>query len=119
MAWPFKPRLSLTVKEAEELVKAVSRLLAGGRYVSAALAERLAAEISQPDRPLHERLSDREYAVLRLLVAGRAIKDIAAELSLSPKTVSTYHSRIWKKLGVRNDAELVRYALEHGLDAKG
>lgn len=99
----------------EELVKAVGKLLAGGRYVSAAMAERLVAEISQADRPAHDQLSDREYAVLQLLVAGRAIKEIADELSLSPKTVSTFHTRIWEKLRLHNDVELVRYAIEHGL----
>ena len=99
----------------EELVKAVRKLLAGGRYVSAAMAERLGLEIGRKERPLHEALSDREYAVLRSLVAGKSIKEIAAELSLSPKTVSTYHIRVWKKLHVHNDAALVRYATEYGL----
>jgi DNA-binding NarL/FixJ family response regulator len=103
----------------EELVRAVSKVVAGGRYVSAAMAERLAAEIGQPERPLHERLSDREYAVLRRLVAGQGIKDIATDLCLSPKTVSTYHTRIWEKLGVHNDAEMIRYALEQGLGEEG
>jgi DNA-binding NarL/FixJ family response regulator len=100
---------------AEELVRAVRKLLTGGRYVSATLAERFAAEIWQEDGPLHERLSDREYEVLRQIVGGRSIQDIARELSLSPKTISTYHTRIWEKLGVSNDVELVRYALSHGL----
>jgi DNA-binding NarL/FixJ family response regulator len=99
----------------EELAKAVRKVLAGGRYVSAALAERLAAELGQTDRPPHESLSDREYAVLLRLVAGQSVKAIATDLCLSPKTVSTYHTRIWGKLGVRGDAELVKYALEHGL----
>jgi two-component system, NarL family, invasion response regulator UvrY len=99
----------------EELVKAVRRLLAGGRYVSATMAERLAAEISQMEKPLREELSHREYTVLRLLMAGKSIKDISTEMSLSPKTVSTFHTRIWQKLHLRNDVELIRYALEHGL----
>ena len=100
---------------AEELVRAIGRLLAGGRYVGPALAERLAAEISSSVRSPTGRLSDREFAVLHLLLAGRSIKEIAAELSLSGKTLSTYHTRIWEKLGVRNDVELVHYAVEHGL----
>jgi two-component system, NarL family, invasion response regulator UvrY len=100
---------------SEELVEAVRRLLAGGRYVSAAMAERLVTELGQMDKPLHEKLSHREYTVLRLLVVGKSIKEIAAEMSLSPKTVSTFHTRIWEKLQLRNDVELVRYALEHGL----
>ena len=103
----------------EELVKAVRTVVAGGRYVSATLAERLAAELGQAERLPQDRLSDREYAVLRALGAGKSIKDISAELSLSPKTVSTYHSRIWEKLGVHNDVELVRYALEHGIEDEG
>ena len=99
----------------EELVKAVGKVLAGGRYVSTALAERLATEVGQADRPPHDALSHREYAVFRLLVAGKSIKDIADELSLSAKTVSTYHTRIWEKLHVHSDVALVRYAIEHGL----
>lgn len=100
---------------AEELVRAVGRLLAGGRYVGEALAELLAAEFSQSARSPKGRLSDREFAVLHLLLAGRSIKEIAAELSLSGKTVSTYHTRIWEKFGVRNNIDLLRCAVEHGL----
>ncbi len=99
----------------EDLVKAVTKVLAGGRYVSAAMAERLATEIGQTSPTRHEKLSDREYAVLRRLAAGDSIKKIAGDLSLSAKTVSTYHTRIWEKLGIGNDVELVRYAIEHGL----
>jgi DNA-binding NarL/FixJ family response regulator len=97
----------------EELVKAVDKVVAGGRYVSPRLAERLAAEIGQVDRPYHGKLSNREYAVMKLLVAGKSIREAADELSLSPKTVSTFHMRIWKKLRVHNDIEMVRYAIEH------
>jgi DNA-binding NarL/FixJ family response regulator len=100
---------------AEELVLAVRKILAGGRYVSASLAERFANEIWQADETPHDRLSDREYEVLRRLCSGQSIQDMARELSLSPKTISTYHTRIWEKLGVTNDVELVRYALTHGL----
>lgn len=99
----------------EELVKAVRRILAGRRYVSAAMAERLAMEIGQGDRPVHDKLSDREYTVLQLLMAGKSVKEIGDKLSLSAKTISTYHTRIWKKLHVENDVEMVRYALEQGL----
>jgi two-component system invasion response regulator UvrY len=99
----------------EELVKAVRKILAGGRYVSDELAESLAVEIVRKDRHGPDILSDREFAVLRLIVAGRSIKDIAGELSLSAKTVSTYHIRIWEKLGVHNDVDLVHYAVTHGL----
>ena len=103
----------------EELVKAVTKVAGGGRYVGAALAEWLASELGHAEKPMHDALSDREYAVLRLLVAGRSVKEIAAELALSAKTVSTYHTRIWEKLRVRNDAALIRYALDHGLADKG
>ena len=99
----------------EELVLAVRRLVAGGRYISAAVAERLAADIHRTDRAPEDRISDREYDVLIGLMAGKAVKEIAGELNLSPKTVSTYHTRIWEKLGVDNDADLIRYALGHGL----
>jgi DNA-binding NarL/FixJ family response regulator len=99
----------------EELVRAVGRLRAGGRYVGSALAERLAAEIGRAGRTEADRLSDREFAVLQLLLAGRSLKEIAGELAVSAKTVSTYHTRIWEKLGVANDVELIRYALSHGL----
>ncbi|MFA6293217.1 MAG: response regulator transcription factor [Victivallales bacterium] len=99
----------------EELVKAVTKVRAGGRYVSAALAERLAGEIATTDRMPHETLSDREYSVLHRMVLGRSIKEIADEFSLSPKTVSTYRTRIQEKLLVNNDAELIRYALAHGI----
>lgn len=99
----------------EELVSAVRKVLARGRYVSAAMAERLAADIGRPERSPQEELSDREYTVLRMLVAGRTIKEIAAELNVSPKTVSTFHTRIWRKLRVTNDADMVRYALDHGI----
>jgi DNA-binding NarL/FixJ family response regulator len=99
----------------EELVNAVRKLLSGGWYLSAAAAEQMAADISYTDGPLHVKLSDREYTVLTMLMAGKSIKDIARELSLSPKTISTFHARIRGKLRVNNDIEMVRYAIEHGL----
>jgi two-component system invasion response regulator UvrY len=99
----------------EELVKAIRKIMAGGRYVSSTMGERLATEISRMEKPLHEELSHREYAVLRMLVAGKSIKEIAVEMSLSPKTVSTFHTRIWEKLHVHNDIELVLHALDRGL----
>lgn len=102
----------------EELVTAVRKVLSGARYLSAAVADQMATEISYVDGPAHKKLTDREYTVLQFLVAGESIKDIADELSLSPKTISTFHTRIWRKLGVRNDVEMARYAVEHGLVAK-
>jgi len=99
----------------EELVHAVRKVLSGGWYLSAAAAEQMAADIRHTNGPLHVKLSDREYTVLTMMVAGQSIKDIAQELSLSPKTISTFHTRIWGKLHVNNDVEMVRYAIEHGL----
>lgn len=99
----------------EELVHAVRRLLEGRHYVSAGMAERLAAEAGQLQIPAHATLSNREFEVFQLLVSGRSLKEIAQQLSISAKTVSTFHIRIWEKLGVHNDVEMVRYAMEHGL----
>ena len=104
---------------SEDLVKAVRKVLTGGRYVSTALVEHLAEEIVRTDRFPQDKLSDREYTVLRRLATGLSIKEIAVELSLSPKTVSTYHARIKEKLHVTNAAELIRYAIEHGIEEEG
>jgi DNA-binding NarL/FixJ family response regulator len=99
----------------EHLVQAVRKVMQGGKYVSAALAERLASDAGRVVELAHERLSDREFQVMRLLVAGKSLKEVANELSLSAKTISTFHTRIWEKLRVKNDVELVHYALEHHL----
>jgi len=100
---------------SEELVGAVRKVLAGGRYVSSSMAERLAEQMDRTRKDPQEELSDREYTVLRALVAGRSVRDIALDLGISPKTVSTFHTRIWRKIGVHNDADMIRYALEHGI----
>lgn len=102
----------------EELAGAVRRILAGGRYVSAALAQALAGRVSgDAAEPAQERLSDREFHVLCLIASGKAVGQIARELSLSPKTVSTYRFRILEKMGMKNNAELMRYAMQHELVA--
>ena len=100
----------------EELVRAVRQLMRTGRYISEEVGAAL-AQFAQDDRPgpPHERLSDREHEGLRLLTAGKTVSDIASELSLSVKTVSTYRSRLVEKLAVRTTSDLVRYALEHKL----
>jgi len=100
----------------EELVRAVRQLMRTGRYINEEVGAAL-AQFAQDDRPgpPHERLSDREHEVLRLLTAGKTVSDIANELSLSVKTVSTYRTRLVEKLGVRTTSDLVRYALEHKL----
>ncbi len=101
---------------AEELVGAVKKVLAGGRYVSTAMAETLALNLSSaPVRPPQELLSGREFQVLRLIASGRSVSDIARELSLSVKTISTYRTRILQKMGLRNNAELMHHAMGHHL----
>jgi two-component system, NarL family, invasion response regulator UvrY len=98
-----------------EFVAALRLVAAGGTYASPALAERLARDVRRPAGPAHERLSDRELEVLRGIASGKSVGDLAVELSLSVKTVSTYRARILEKLELRHNAELTRYALDHGL----
>jgi len=100
----------------EELMTAIRKVAKGGRYVSAALAEKLASGLA-PDRARapHEGLSDREYRVLWLLASGKPISQIAKEMFLSPSTISTYRTRILRKLGLANNAQLVQYAVQHQL----
>jgi two-component system, NarL family, invasion response regulator UvrY len=100
----------------EELVAAIRKVHRGGKYVSPSLAERLAVglEIGANDSP-HEQLSNREYDVLCLLGSGRTVKEIASRLALSPKTVSTYRARVLEKMKLATNADLVRYAAQHGL----
>ena len=105
-------------KEAppEELIKAIRRLLSGGRYVSPALAERLARDLSDGTwRLAHETLSDREFEVLRMIAYGKTVSLIAEELHLSESTVSTYRARILEKMRMTNTAELIRYAVSNHL----
>lgn len=100
----------------EELKEAVRKIVAGGRYVSATLAEKLAVDLREgADTPLYELLSDREFQVLRMIASGKTVKDIAEELSLSVKTVSTYRARILEKSGMKTNAQLIRYALQSQL----
>jgi DNA-binding NarL/FixJ family response regulator len=99
-----------------DLVEAVRRIAAGRRYVTAALAEQLALGIvEETPKPLHELLSKRELEVLRLLAGGRSLKEIAARLGVSPKTVSSFRARVLEKMGLKTNADLVRYALERHL----
>lgn len=100
----------------EELVNAIRKVCAGGKYVSSALAERLVFAMgSDSEQAPHETLSDREFQVLRLMASGLSPAEISENLCLSVKTVSTYRARILEKMGMRTNAELVRYALEAGL----
>ena len=100
----------------EQLLDAVRRVYRGGRYVSPTLAEKLAARLG-PDiaGAPHEQLSDREFEVLRRLGTGRSVKEVAVELDLSPKTVSTYRARLMEKMRFSSTSDLVRYASQHGL----
>jgi DNA-binding NarL/FixJ family response regulator len=100
----------------DELVTAVQRILAGSKYVTASLAERLAVNLGGSDvQAPHEALSNRELQVLRLIAVGKSIKETAAELALSEKTVATYRTRISGKAGLKTNVEIARYALKHGL----
>ena len=99
-----------------ELIRAVERVLAGGRYVSTVLAEQLAAVLGDHSCDLsHERLSDREFEILRLIGSGKTVKEIAFDLSLSSNTVSTYRSRILEKMNLHTNAELTHYTISNGL----
>ena len=99
-----------------ELVAAIRRVAAGGRYVSAIVAEQLAGHLSANGaEPVHERLSDREYQVFRMIAAGMSTRRIAGELSLSIKTIGTYRTRIFEKMGVRTPAELASYGVRNHL----
>jgi DNA-binding NarL/FixJ family response regulator len=100
----------------EQLIEGIKKAVGGGRYVSPNLAELLAASIGiDQEKPPHENLSDREYRVLCMIGSGKTVGEIARELSLSVKTVSTYRARILEKMGMKTNAELTRYALKNGL----
>lgn len=100
----------------DQLVGAIRKLASGGAYVSPELAEKLAIGLRElQGTPRHEQLSNREFEVYRLIVGGRRLTDIADELHLSIKTISTHKARIMEKLGVDSTASLVRYGMEHRL----
>ena len=100
----------------EELIQAVRRILAGGRYVSQTLAEKFARDLQgNAERPLHEVLSPREFDVLVMIATGKAVGQIAGELHLSGTTVSTYRARILEKMKMTTTAELIRYAVRNQL----
>jgi DNA-binding NarL/FixJ family response regulator len=99
-----------------ELLKAINKTIDGGRYVSPELAEKLVADLGKPfDGAPHESLSDREFEVLRLIGSGKTLSEIAALLSLSDKTISTYRARILEKMSMKNNSELTRYAIRSNL----
>jgi len=100
----------------DQLIGAIRKVASGGRYVSESLAEQLAFELlEERGRPPRDALSDREYEVMVLLARGRTVTEIGEELSLSVKTISTYRARVLDKLGLKNNAEIVYYALKEGI----
>jgi two-component system invasion response regulator UvrY len=99
-----------------ELVIAIQKVIVGGKYITQTLAERMADEIGlQVEKAPHETLSDREFQVLTRLGGGKSIHEIAAEFSLSPKTVSTYRSRLLEKLKLKTTADIIHYVIENRL----
>ena len=103
---------------SQELMSALRKVAGGGKYLSPSLSEILALDLAlDGQKPPHETLSDHEYRVMWLLASGKSISQIAREMSLSPSTVSTYRTRILKKLKLGSNAELVRYAVSHRLVA--
>ncbi len=100
----------------EELLLAIRTVHAGKKYITPSIAERLASYIEEDaQEAVHEKLSNRELQVLLLIGAGKQVRDIAAELNLSVKTVSTYRARVLEKMGLETNAQLIRYVLTHGL----
>lgn len=101
---------------SEELIEAIKRVLMGRKYITETLAEQLATDMDKPnDKPLHQRITDREYQVLSLIASGKTVSEIAAELFLSVPTISTYRARILDKMGLKNNAELTHYAIQQGI----
>lgn len=101
---------------AEKLIEAIRKIASGGRYVTPELAETLASMLAgeAPGHP-HERLSDREFEVLKMLASGKTVSQVAQELSLSVKTISTHRTRILRKMNMKTNAELTHYAVKQGL----
>jgi two-component system invasion response regulator UvrY len=100
----------------EQLVNAIRQVASGKKYLSPAVAQQLADAISEDtEKSPHERITDREYQVLKLIAAGKTLTQIAESLNLGVATVSTYRARLLEKMGLRSTAELIRYGLEHGL----
>jgi len=100
----------------EELVLAIRKVLRGGEYISSSVADELVLHARhEDDQPLHKQLSDREYQVLCLIAAGKEVKEISTELSLSAKTISTYRARLLEKMNMKTNAELTHYAIQNAL----
>jgi DNA-binding NarL/FixJ family response regulator len=104
--------------DPEVLLAAIRKLAAGGRFIDPKLVDAIIFETHSGDAPPHDILSDREFQVLQMLAVGKSINDIADTFSLSAKTISTHKMRLMQKLGLSNNAELIRYAIRHGLAAE-
>ncbi|MCP4750714.1 MAG: response regulator transcription factor [Proteobacteria bacterium] len=101
---------------SEELIAAIRKVALGQKYVTLSLAEKLAVYLDEEeDTPIHETLSDREYQVMRSIAQGSSVGEIAEELHLSVKTISTYRSRLLNKLNVKKNADIIRYAIKHDI----
>ena len=101
---------------SEELITAIRRISGGRKYITASIAERLADDVEPTaEKPLHDTLSDRELEVFRMIAAGKTTTQIAEELFLSVKTISTYRSRILEKMKMKTNAELIHYAIKHNM----
>jgi len=103
----------LTKKSAtRELISAIRKVIGGGKYINTSMAEKIAMELDDySDKPLHKKLSDREFQVLRMIASGNTVTEIAGELNLSVQTISTYRSRILSKMDMKTNADLIYYAV--------
>jgi DNA-binding NarL/FixJ family response regulator len=99
----------------DALVKAIRKVASGGKYVSPYLAERLVCDFEASEKPLHEKLTVREFQIMCMIASGKPVKEIAGELCLSAKTVSTYRIRTLQKMQMKSNAELVGYAVKNKL----
>lgn len=103
-------------KASSELIEAIRKIALGRKYISADVAEQLAVDLERDaDKPLHQRLSDREYQVMSMIASGKTVGQIAGELAISISSVSTLRARILKKFGMKTNAEITRYAIKHDL----
>ena len=101
---------------SEELIEAVRKIAAGGKYISSSMAENIAHRIENDySKPLHETLSGREFEIMLMIAAGKPLREIGSELFISGKTVSTYRSRIMRKMGMKKNSELIQYCIRNGL----
>lgn len=104
--------------DTDVLIAAIRKVAGGGRFLDPTLVEAMVFVGADGEAPPHEALSDREFQVLQLVAAGLSLADIGARLNISAKTVSTHKQRLMEKLGIDNNADLVRYAIRHGLPGK-